>query len=113
MSAPTAQPAQPDQSDPPDHQAARQALQGPLVLQGQAYPAPREPQAWVPQGPQVQASPAPLAYKEQRVQELLVLPELAAMALPELPVLKGQPALAQPALRELPAHKAQLACLAS
>jgi hypothetical protein len=52
-------------------------------------------------------------YKELRAQELLVLPELAAMALPGLPAFKGQPVLVQPALRELPAHKAQLACLAS
>jgi hypothetical protein len=55
---------------------------------------------------------APLVYKEQRVQELLVLPELAAMALPVLPAFKGQPALVQPALMEPRAHKAQLACLA-
>jgi hypothetical protein len=51
-------------------------------------------------------------YKEQRAQELLVLPELAAMALPELPVLKGQPVLAQPALREPQVYKAPQACLA-
>jgi hypothetical protein len=51
-------------------------------------------------------------YKALLVQELLVLPELAAMALPELLVLKGQPVLAQPALREQPVQKAPQACLA-
>ena len=56
-SAPTAQLARPDQSAPPDHQAARQALQELLVLQAQAYPAPPELQVLEPQVPQVLALP--------------------------------------------------------
>ena len=52
-------------------------------------------------------------YKAPLVQELLVLQELAAMALPGLPAFKGQPVLVQPALREPPAQKAPQACLAS
>jgi hypothetical protein len=51
-------------------------------------------------------------YKALLVQELLVLLELAAMALPELLVLKGQPVLAQPALKGQPVQKAPQACLA-
>jgi hypothetical protein len=54
-----------------------------------------------------------LVYKALLVQELLVLPELAAMAQPVLPVLKGQPVLVQPALREPQAYKAPQECLAS
>jgi hypothetical protein len=51
-------------------------------------------------------------YKALLVQELLVLQGLAAMALPELPALKGQPVLVQPALKGPPAQKAPQACLA-
>ena len=101
-SAPTAQLAQPAPLARRVHQAAPQALQGPLVLQGQAYPAPPEQQVL---GPQV-----------LQVLELLVLQVPLAqpvLALPELQVLKGQPVLVQPALREPPAQKAPQACLAS
>ena len=43
-SAPTAQRAQLAPLDLPAHQAVHQVQQGPLVLQGQAYPAPPEQQ---------------------------------------------------------------------
>ena len=46
------------------------------------------------------------------LQAPLVLQGLAAMALPELPVLKGQPVLVQPALKGPPEQKALQACLA-
>jgi hypothetical protein len=101
MSAPTAQPAQPAPSDPPARQAAHQVQQGPLVLQGQAYPAPLELQVLEPQVLQVL--------------ELLVLQVPLAqpvLALPVLLAFKGQPVLVQPALKGPPEQKALQACLA-